>query len=90
MIDELLAVELVGRQERVEIARQAFGRFVAGLRVSLRRTLENIANALRIEIRKTFERELPTPSEAPADELLGPLLTQACASLKASMTTGIS
>ena len=46
---------------------------------------DSIANVLRIEIRKTFERELPTPSEAPADELLGPLLTQACASLKACL-----
>lgn len=57
--------------------------------LSLRRTLENIANALRIEIRKTFERELPTPSEAPADELLGPLLTQASASLKATLHSAV-
>ena len=53
--------------------------------LSLRRTLETIANTLRIEIRKTFERELPAPADAPADDLLGPLLIQASASLRATL-----
>jgi hypothetical protein len=53
--------------------------------LSLRRTLETIANTLRIEIRKTFERELPTPTDAPADDVLAPLLVTAAASLKATL-----
>jgi hypothetical protein len=57
----------------------------AGALLSLRRTLETIANTLRIEVRKTFERELPSPADAPADELLGPMLIHACATLRATL-----
>ena len=57
----------------------------AGALLSLRRTLETIANTLRIEVRKTFERELPAPADAPADALLGPMLVQASASLRATL-----
>jgi len=56
----------------------------AGALVSLRSSLENIANVLRIEVRRTFERELPTPGGARAQDL-GPQLIIASASLRATI-----
>ena len=56
----------------------------AGL-VSLRGTLETTANTLRIEIRKTLERDLPTPDSGLPPEELGPQVVVAAAALRATL-----
>lgn len=58
---------------------------VAASLVSLRGTHESLANMLRVEIRKTLERDLPTPDvEVPPDEL-GPQVVVAAAALRATL-----
>ena len=52
--------------------------------IALRSTLESVANVLRVEVRRTFERDLPSPSAARGNEL-GPLLVLATAQLRATI-----
>lgn len=52
--------------------------------VSLRAAFDSIASTLKIEVRKTFERDLQAPSAAPTDDELGPQLVVAAAQLRAS------
>ncbi|HJL24552.1 MAG TPA: hypothetical protein RMI62_10225, partial [Polyangiaceae bacterium LLY-WYZ-15_(1-7)] len=58
--------------------------------VSLRATLENLANVLRVEVRRTFERDVPSPAQAGAGEDLGPQLVVATASLRATIHHAIT
>lgn len=60
------------------------GRTASSL-VSLRGTLESIANTARIEVRRSFERELPAPEAATSGAELGPQLVVAAASLRATV-----
>ncbi len=57
----------------------------AGRLISLRSTLENLANVVRVEVRHTFERDLPPPVAAVAQAELGPQLVVASASLRATL-----
>lgn len=52
--------------------------------IALRSTLESVSNVLRVEVRRTFERDLPAPSASRAVEL-GPLLVIATAQLRATI-----
>jgi len=52
---------------------------------SLRGLLANMANSLRLEVKRSFERDLPTLEAAPVREELGPVLVVATASLRASL-----
>ena len=53
--------------------------------VALRGTLENLANVLRVEVRKVFERDLPPPSTLNASQDLGPLMIVGAATLRATL-----
>ena len=58
---------------------------VAGALVSLRGTLEAMANTLHVEVRKTLERDLPAPdAKVPAGQL-GPQMVVAAAAVRASL-----
>ncbi|MEM1414978.1 MAG: hypothetical protein AAGH15_08760 [Myxococcota bacterium] len=52
--------------------------------ISLRSTLEGLANMLRVEVRQVFERELPALSEEPEGADLGERLVLATATLRAT------
>lgn len=52
--------------------------------ISLRGTFDGIGSALRVEVRKTFERDLVAPASSPTEEELGPQLVVAAAQLRAS------
>jgi len=53
--------------------------------VALRSVLDTIANGLRIEVRRTYERDLPAPDAGVRGEELGPHLVVATASLRATL-----
>ncbi len=55
-----------------------------GRLIALRSTLESLSNVLRVEVRRTFERDLPAPGHARSNEL-GPLLVIATAQLRATI-----
>lgn len=77
---ELLAIPASELRDRyAELAR------TANSLISLRGTLESIANTARIEIRRSFERELPAPEAATPGAELGPQLVVASASLRATI-----
>ena len=65
--------------QRNQLAEEA-----AGL-LRFRRTLESVANMLNVEIRKTFERELPPLREDLTGANLGPQLVIGTASLRATL-----
>ena len=52
--------------------------------VSLRRSLESLATTLRVEVRRVFERDLPAPDDAVADDELARQLRLASASLRSA------
>lgn len=56
---------------------------------SIRATLENLANSLRVEVKKVFEHDLPSPqADVPSAEL-GPMMVIASAQLRASFQNAI-
>lgn len=57
--------------------------------VSLRGMLESIASGLRIEVRRVFERDLPSPETAVSDADLGAQLVVASATLRAALQHAI-
>ena len=61
----------------------------AGTLISLRATLESLANVLRVEVRHCFERDLPPPVEGTPQAELGPQMVVAAASLRATLHHGI-
>ncbi|NOY90623.1 MAG: hypothetical protein GXP55_05380 [Deltaproteobacteria bacterium] len=52
---------------------------------SLRGLLASMANSLRLEVKRSFERDLPNLESAPVRDELGPVLVVATASLRASI-----
>lgn len=61
-----------------------------GRMTSLRGLLASMANSLRLEVKRCFERDLPNLEEAPVREELGPVLVIATASLRASIHHAIA
>ncbi len=57
----------------------------AGRLVSLRSTLEGLANVLRVEVRQVLERELPRARDAADDPELGTRLVLATAALRGTL-----
>jgi len=57
---------------------------------SLRGLLASMANSLRLEVKRSFERDLPNLERAPVREELGPVLVIATASLRASIHHAIA
>lgn len=57
----------------------------AGGLIRLRGTLENVANTLRVEIRRVFDHELPALDEKIGDRELGPHLVVSSATMRASL-----
>ncbi len=81
----LLATQVAEIRERYgQLSRE-----VGGL-VSLRARLENLANVLRIEVRRTYERDLPAPNAAPPPAELGPQIVVATAQLRATFHHAIT
>ncbi len=72
------------RERSGELSREA------GRLVSLRGRLENLANVLRIEVRRTYERDLPAPSATIPQAELGPPIVVATAQLRATIHHGIT
>ncbi|MEM9069748.1 MAG: hypothetical protein AAGE52_14645 [Myxococcota bacterium] len=60
-----------------------------GLR-SMRGSLENLANVLRVEVKGTFERDIPATDDVIAADELGPQLVVASAQLRATLHHAIS
>lgn len=56
---------------------------------SLRSAMEAIAGSLRLEVRRVFEHELPSPDQAEADKDLGPQMVVGMAQLRASIHAAI-
>lgn len=77
---ELLAVHAVEIADR----RPALEREIAWL-ATLRNALETAANALRVDVRKAFQHDLPGPSAGVSGAELGPPLIIAAATLRASV-----
>ena len=76
---DLMAVHAVEiRERRAELEREA--EWLS----ALRNTLETVANALRVDIRKVFLHDLPPPSDGVPGDELGPQLVVSAASLRAS------
>ena len=63
---------------------QDLAKEAAGL-IRFRRTLESVANLLNVEVRKTFERELPSIDSGLSDAELGPQLVIGTATLRATL-----
>lgn len=82
---ELLAVSA----EDVVASHDELAGVASGL-VSLRGTLEAMANTLRMEVRKTFERDLPAPDAGTGAEDLGAQIVVAAAALRASLHHGVA
>ncbi len=53
--------------------------------IRLRGTLENVANTLRVEIRRAFDHDLASPEAKLSDRELGPQMIIATASMRASI-----
>ncbi len=77
--------ELLAVPARDMVASHADLSHIAGALVSLRGALEALANTLRIEVRRTFERDLPVPEDGVPPAELGPQLVVAAAALRASL-----
>lgn len=61
----------------------------AGALVALRGALENVGSMLRVEVKKTFENDLPPPDEAVAAEQLAPQLVVGAAQIRAAIHDAI-
>jgi hypothetical protein len=55
----------------------------------VRTSLESLATALRVEVKKIFEHDLPPPRSDVSAQELGPQMVIACAQLRASIEHGI-
>jgi hypothetical protein len=82
---DLLAVHALDIAEQ----REALGRETLWLG-TLRNALETVASSLRVEVRKTFLRDLPGPSDGVAGAELGPALVVATAAIRASVHHAIT
>ncbi|HJL16364.1 MAG TPA: hypothetical protein RMH99_11950 [Sandaracinaceae bacterium LLY-WYZ-13_1] len=82
---ELMAVDALEIAER----RDALQREVLWM-ATLRSALETVANSLRVEVRKTFLRDLPRPSAGVLGVELGPQLVVSAAALRASVHHAIT
>ncbi len=82
---ELLAVHAVHIVERAGQLEQE-----AHWLATLRSALETVANGLRVDVRKVFIHDLPSPTEGVAGAELGPALVVAAASVRASVHYSVS
>ncbi|MGE0788420.1 MAG: hypothetical protein AB7S26_22285 [Sandaracinaceae bacterium] len=81
----IVAVHMVEIRERTdEIAREA------NALSTLRNGLETVASSVRVDVRKVFSVDLPSPSDAPTGAELGPQLVVATATLRASLHHAIT
>jgi hypothetical protein len=66
-------------------ARYAFFSLTCSTLTRIRSTLQNLGNALRIEVKKVFEHDLPTPQAEGQVVELGPRIVVASAQIRASI-----